>query len=378
MNLRFGVKIYDNDWFLRHRLSATETADLLAKWGVTYVIAQSKFLPMPNSAVTSAVSDEDRRAYEALDDVAFREELRRRGISYFACLNICFDPAFTEAHPELTAIDQHGQPMQQQDWYLGIPADREENLQHKIALLRRGVAALKPDAVHLGFIRWPGFWETWLEGDDRAAKPEYCFSSRTIDAFNRDQGFSIPTGDPIAAAKIIRDRQRRAWTTWKCSRTVAAIARIRQELASVQAGLEYSINTLPFFRSDFDNAVEEVFGQDIAALSSVVDTFEVMAYHQILARSPDWPAAVATDIRQRSGGRRAICTLQARALYLEGMHAGKGRTSDLTSQELEAALNALEAASVDGVCIFTFTDLLDLRESAKGRAMLAALSAFRR
>ena len=377
MDLRFGVKIYDNDWFLRHKLSAAAAADLLAEWGVSYVIAQSKFLPMPNSAVTSAVTEEDRKAYEALDDVAFREQLRGRGIAYFACLNICFDPAFSEAHPELAAIDQHGQPMQQQDWYLGIPPDREENLQHKIALLRRGVAALKPDAVHLGFIRWPGFWETWLEGDDRAAKPEYCFSSRTIGAFNQDQGLSIPTGDPIAAAKIIRDRHRQAWTTWKCSRTVAAIARIRQELASVQAGLEYSINTLPFFRTDFDNAVEEVFGQNIAALSSVVDTFEVMAYHQILARPPSWPASVATNIKQRSG-RKAICTLQARALYLEGMHAGKGRTSDLTSQELEAALNALEAASVDGVCIFTFTDLLDLRASEKGLAMLAALSAFRR
>jgi len=377
VDLRFGVKIYDNDWFLRHRLSETQTADLLAEWGVTYVIAQSKFLPMPNSAVTSAVTEDDRKAYEALDDVAFREELRQRGIAYIACLNICFDPAFSAGHPELAAIDQHGQPMRQQDWYLGIPPDREENLLHKIGLLRRGVAALKPDAIHLGFIRWPGFWETWLQGDDRATKPEYCFSSRTIGAFNRDQGLSVPVDDPIAAAKIIQEQHRQAWTTWKCGQTVAAIARIRQALATVQAGLEYSINTLPFFRADFGNAVEEVFGQDIAVLSSVVDTFEVMAYHQILARSPDWPAAVAADIRRRSG-RKAICTLQARALYLEGMHAGKGRTSELTAEELKAALAALEASAVDGVCIFTFTDLLDFRESEKGRTMLAALHAFRR
>lgn len=37
--------------------------------GITYVIAQSKYLPMPNSAVTSSVPEVDRQAYEALDDV---------------------------------------------------------------------------------------------------------------------------------------------------------------------------------------------------------------------------------------------------------------------------------------------------------------------
>ena len=376
VNLRFGVKIYDNDWFLRHRMSAVQAADVLAGWGVTYVIAQSKFLPMSNSAVESAIAEADRQAYDALDDVAFRKLFGERGIAYFACLNICFDPAFSDAHPGLVAIDQSGRPARQEDWYIGLPPDREENLAHKIDLLRRGVAALKPDAVHLGFIRWPGFWETWLPGDVRSEKSEYCFSSRTVGAFNRDLGLAVDTAHPVVSARIIRERHRQAWTDWKCAKTVEAIAKIRQELASVQAGLQYSINTLPFFRSDFDNAVEEVFGQNIAALSSVVDIFEVMAYHQILMKPPTWPAAIAEDIKARSG-RKAICTVQARALYLEGMHASRGRKSDLTAEEFKLALNALETADVEGVCVFTFTDLLDMLGSEKGEAMLAGLKAFR-
>jgi len=376
VDLRFGVKIYDNDWFLRHRMSPAEAADLLAAWGVTYVIAQSRFLPMSNSAVASAVADADRGAYGGLDDVAFRALLRERGIAYLACLNICFDPAFSAAHPGLAAIDQRGRPAEQVDWYIGLPPDREENLDHKIGLLRRGVAELKPDAVHLGFIRWPGFWETWLPGDARADKPDYCFSRRTVEAFGRDLGLDLPAGDPVAAAGVIGAQHRQAWTRWKCGRTVAAIARIRRELAAVRDGLHYSINTLPFFRADFDNAVEEVFGQDIAALAEVVDVFEVMAYHQILARPPAWPAAVAADIKARSG-RRAICTLQGRALYLDGMHAGNGRESELTAAAFGQALDALEPTAVDGVCVFTFTDLLDRAGSADGAAMLARLAAFR-
>ncbi len=376
MDLRFGVKIYDNDWFLRHRMSAVQAADLLAQWGVTYVIAQSKFLPMSNSAVASAVTDDDRKAYDALDDVAFRELLRERGIAYFACLNICFDPAFSASHPELAAIDQWGRPARQEDWYIGLPPDREENIAHKIDLLRRGVAALKPDAVHLGFIRWPGFWETWLPGDRRAEKPEYCFSARTVNAFNRDLGLAVPADVPTVAARIILERHRQAWIDWKCARTVSAIAHIRHELAAVQDSLKYSINTLPFFRTDFDNAVEEVFGQNIATLASVVDIFEVMAYHQILARPPQWPAEVTNDIRKRSGNE-AICTLQAKALYLEGMHAGRGRKSELSAAEFAQALSALAESNASGVCVFTFTDLLDMRGNETGQAMLAALKSFR-
>lgn len=376
-DLRFGVKIYDNDWFLRHGLSAVQAADLLSEWGVTYVIAQSKFLPMPDSAVTSLVSEKDRSAYEALDDKQFRRLLGERDIAYFAVLNICFDPAFSSKHPELSAIDQHGMPIIQQDWYLGIPPDRKQNLAHKISLLERAVEELQPDAIHLGFIRWPGFWETWLDGDRRADKPEYCFSAETIARFNADTGCDIPIADPKSAATTIFTDHRRAWTDWKCDQVVKAIEEIRRALAPLKAGLEYSINTLPFLRSDFGGAVEEVFGQDVVKLASVVDIFEVMAYHQILAKSPEWPTGVATDIIRRSG-QKAICTLQARALYLEGMHAERGRARDISAAEFADALAATEASPVEGVCIFTFTDLLDLRSTPSGDAMLAVLKSYRR
>ncbi|MGH6859161.1 MAG: hypothetical protein ACRECY_02830 [Phyllobacterium sp.] len=377
MDLRFGVKIYDNNWFLKHRLTPEQTADLLADWGATYVIAQSKFLPMPNSAVTSAVSAADRNAYDDLDDVKFRKLLEARGIAYFACLNICFDPYFSDANPRALGVDQWGEAGVQKDWYVGMPPVHEENLDHKIRILEKGVSALQPDAVHLGFIRWPGFWETWLEGDHRSKKPEYCFSAATVDRFNRETGHDIPTSDPATSASIVFKHHRTAWTEWKCERTVSAITRIRQALAPVKSSLKYSINTLPFFCSDFDNAVEEVFGQNMSMLASVVDVFEVMAYHQILARPESWPAEVATDIIRRSG-QKAICTLQGNALYLEGMHASRKRSSTITANEFARILKALEPSPIEGVCIFTFTDLLDMRDTHKGRQMIESLKKFRR
>lgn len=377
INLRSGVKIYDNDWFIRHGLAPEEAADLLARWNVTYVIAQSRLLPMQDSAVSSAVTPAQQARYAALDDLAFRQALAERGIAYFAVLNIGFDPDFARRHPALLPIDQFGRRAVLDDWYIGLPPIRAANTAHKIGLLTRAVAELAPDGVHLGFVRWPGFWETWLPGDDPAAKAHYCFAPETIAAFTAETGIALPGDDPAAAAAQAEGPHRAAWTAWKCRQTVAQIGAIRAAIEAVRPGLPIAINTLPFFRDEFDGAVETVFGQDIAALRAVVDIFEVMAYHQILRRPADWPGRIAADILGRSAGRAAICTIQGRALYLEGQHAGRGRAGEITAAEFGACLDGIAASPAQGVCVFTFTDLLDLRGTAQGEAMLAHLGAFR-
>jgi hypothetical protein len=159
---RVGMKIYDNVWYLRHRLEPEQAADILAGMGVTYVMAQSKMLPMQDTAIESEVTPEQAARFATLDDRAFRDALGARGIAYFCSLNIGFDPKFIAAHPELLPTDQFGRREGKTDWYIALPPDRRQNVAHKIGLLEPAVSALQPDGVHLGFIRWPGFWEIWL------------------------------------------------------------------------------------------------------------------------------------------------------------------------------------------------------------------------
>lgn len=377
-DLRLGMKIYDNSWFLRHALEPEEAADFLADMGVTFVITQSQYLPMADSAVESAVQPEEAERYARIDDIGFRRALRDRGIGYFACLNIGFDPGFAKVHPELLPLDQFGRTMAQQDWYIGMSPDRTENLDHKAGLLARATAALDPDGVHLGFIRWPGFWETWLPDVQRARMPEYGFDTATLERFCAASGADLPTADPLRSAARIHALYRPAWRDWKCATTLSAIAGLRAAVHAVRPGIPFAINTLPFFRADFDNAVEEVFGQDIAGLSKVVEVFEVMAYHQIMGRTPDWPAAVATDILARARGRKAVCTLQADALYLNGMHKGRGRRTQLDDEEFAQAIDTVEASPVDGLCVFTFSDFLTMRGTEQGDRKIARLRRFRR
>ena len=374
---RVGMKIYDNVWYLRHRLEPEQAADILAGMGVTYVMAQSKILPMQDTAIESEVTPEQAARFATLDDRAFRDALAARGIAYFCSLNIGFDPKFIAAHPDLLPTDQFGRREEKTDWYIALPPDRQENIAQKIGLLEPAVRALQPDGVHLGFIRWPGFWEIWLPDVDRAEMPDYCYGPETLSRFAADTGVDIPTGDPVAAARLIRDRHRDAWRDWKCGVTMQAVGAIRAAVTAIKPDVKIAINTLPFFLDDFDNAVEEVFGQSPARLAPVSDVFEVMAYHQILRRDSAWPAAVASDIKRRSG-KTTVCTIQGGALYLNGMHAGRGRAEIITTDEFINAIDAVEATDVDGLCVFTFTDFLDMRDTADGRRRIERLKTFRR
>lgn len=374
---RVGMKIYDNVWYLRQGLEPDEAADILAGMGVTYVLAQSRLLPMQDTAIQSEVTPAEAARYATLDDRAFRDALRARGIAYFASINIGFDPSFIAGHPHLLPIDQFGRREAKTDWYIALPPDRRENIADKIARLEAAVRALEPDGVHLGFIRWPGFWEIWLADVDRADMPDYCYGRETLSRFSADTDIDLPTGDPVAAARLIEATHKSAWRDWKCEMTKRAVGSIRTALTAIKPDIRIAINTLPFFLADFDNAVEEVFGQSPSRLGEVADVFEVMAYHQILRRDPSWPAAIGSDIKRRSGST-TVCTVQGSALYLNGMHANRGRAATISTDEFIQTVDGVEEAAVDGVCVFTFTDFLDMRHSEDGRRRIDRLRNFRR
>jgi hypothetical protein len=374
---RVGMKIYDNVWYIKYRLEAEQAADILAGMGVTYVMAQGRLLPMQDTAINSEVSPEDAARLATLDDRKFRDALAARGIAYFASLNIGFDPNFIRIHPELLPIDQFGRREEKVDWYIGLPPDRDANIDHKATMLEAAVRALEPDGVHLGFIRWPGFWEIWLPDVARRDMPDYCYSAETLTRFNAASGNNIPTGDPVAAARLIATHHRARWRDWKCGVTNHAVGTIRKRITAIKPDIKIAINTLPFFREDFENVGEEVFGQSPSRLPEVADVFEVMTYHQILARDAAWPAAIGADVKRRSRST-TVCTIQGGALYLEGMHANRGRKLTISTEEFIDIIDRIEKTDVDGLCVFTFTDFLELRGNADGRRRIDRLKSFRK
>jgi hypothetical protein len=243
---RVGMKIYDNAWYVQFGLEPEQAAGILAGMGVTFVLAQSKLLPMQDTAIDSEVTPAQRARFATLDDRAFRDALKVRGIAYYASIHFGFDPKFIAAHPDLLPVDQHGQREEKTDWYIALPPDRRENTEHKIGLLEPAVRALMPDGVHLGFIRWPGFWEIWLPDVKRADMPDFCYGRATLNRFCEDARIDLPVDDPMVAARLIAARHGAAWRDWKCAQTVYAVAAVKGRLAAIKTDIEIAINTLPF------------------------------------------------------------------------------------------------------------------------------------
>jgi hypothetical protein len=352
-----GMKIYDNDWYLRFGLDYGEAASLLADWGVTFVLTQSRLLPMPDSAVKSVVAPEHAARYAGYDDRRFRDALARRGIRYVASCLMMFDPDALVADPSLTAVDAQGCEQPKLDWYIGIPPIRAQHVAAKIARIEAAVRALEPDGLHLGFMRWPGFWELWMPHHQSGDFPDYSYDPQTLRAFEAASGVALPSHDAAPAAAWIAANARTAWIDWKCSVTVDVVRRVRDAARAIKPDVQIVLNTLPFGLTDYDNAATKTFGQHFERLAPVVDVYEVMAYHQILKRPVTWPAAIGTQIKQRTA-RKTVCTLQAAPLYLEGMHAAEGRSATLDAAELAAASGHVARSPVDGQVFFLWSDFL--------------------
>ena len=353
-----GMKIYDSDWFLKYELGYQDAARCLRDWGITFVLAQSRLLPMPDSAVESEAPPELADRYAIYDDRRFRDALAREGIEYWATVCMFFDPKALVADPSLRPVGSDGRPMQKVDWYIGIPPSMDGFVSQKTAAIERAVRELEPEGVFLSFTRWPGFWELWMPHHTRRDFPEYSYDLHTLDRFVRETGVNLPTRDPTEAASWIEVHAREAWTSWKCQIVVDVVRQVKEACHRIRPGIQIMLNTLPFGAGDFEGAQEEVFGQRIEALADVVDVFEVMTYHQILKRPTSWFSSIGEEVKNRAG-RKTVCTLQARPLYLDGIYAKDNRSPTLDAEEFAEAVSAVENSSVDGIVVFVWSDLLE-------------------
>jgi len=358
-NFDVGMKNYDNDWFLRYGLSYQDAARCLSDWGVTFIMTQSRYIPMPDSAVESEVKPSLDERYSALDEREFRDALRKEGIECWITVCMFFDPYAMDREPSLIPIGSDGKPMKKIDWYIGIAPSMDKYIELKTFAIAEAVKALDPDGIFMSFTRWPGFWELWTPDRSRADFPEYSFDPYTLDRFSHETGVTIPNLDPVKAYEWIEANVREVWTSWKCKLVKDTIRLVKDTCCQIKPGTRIMLNMLPFGSNYFENAQETTFGQNLEELSEVVDIFEVMTYHQILKRPIDWIPAIGTEVKQRTG-RKTICTLQARPLYLDGIHARENRSPAIDVNEFSEAVQAIEASNLDGIVVFVWSDLLEM------------------
>jgi hypothetical protein len=74
-NFPIGMKIYDNNWHIKHGFEPAAIADFMAEMGVNFVITQSSFLPMQDNAIINSSTLEMTTHNKHLHDLEFANEL---------------------------------------------------------------------------------------------------------------------------------------------------------------------------------------------------------------------------------------------------------------------------------------------------------------
>ncbi|MBI9044968.1 MAG: hypothetical protein JEZ06_10810 [Anaerolineaceae bacterium] len=352
-----GVKIYDYDWLEKYCLSPKKAARVLKDWGVNFVLVKSDFIKKPIAEFEEkAHSDDESKNYFEID-LEFRKALAEEGIDYWITVCTFYNKKAIEKKPGLRPVGSDGLPMEKQDWYIGIAPSTDSYVQNQVEQIEFAVQKLEPDGVFLSFTRWPGFWELWMPDHKRRDFPEYCYDQSTLARFKKDTGIRVPHAEPKNAAEWIDKNVREQWTAWKCDIVADVVRKVKLACRNKMPDVEIMLNTLPFTSSNYDNAREKVFGQDIELLKENVEVFEVMTYHQILNRPVDWMPVAGIEVKTRVE-KKTVCTIQAEPIYLEGMYAKDNRSPILDDNEFSAALHSIESAGLDGVVIFTWSDLL--------------------
>lgn len=357
MGFLVGMKIYTLDWYLKYNLSYSEAAKKLREQGIGLVLAQSKYLPMADTAVKSEAPPEQQKRLDAYDDRLFREALAEEGVEYWAACNLFFDPRTMERHGNVS-VDDLGRTAKVVDWYIGACPTCDDYVEDKIQAIEGAIEALRPDGVFLAFCRFPGFWETWLPDTRREDWREYCFCPRCLARFQDATGVAVSPRAGQSPGQWIMQNAQEQWVEWKGDVIRDIIAGIKGRANKIRPGTRIMLNSLPLDTAHFGQASREVFGQDWRKLAEVVDVFEVMTYHQILKRPVEWIASAGAEIKQATN-RKVVCTIQAKGMYLQGMHAGKGRQLSVSPEEFGSALRSVKGAGLDGAIVFLWTDFLE-------------------
>lgn len=364
-----ATKLYGLDWWPEVSSDPyQECADALQEAGVNVVLAQNYLDPLPGSDV------EQGSPPVGYDDRWLREKLRSRGIKIFEATAVFFQPRAYDSLPHLRPVDAAGAPQPRVDWYVGLCPSSEAYIEERAKLLQRVARQLEPDGLFLSFIRFPGFWETWVPGVDRGKIPEYCYCQRCLSRFSQETGHRVPRDAPSAAA-LLQGELRAAWTGWKCNLVAGVVGHLRQAVREVIPDIELMVNLVPFSKEELGGAVEELLGQRVESLTPFVELFEVMVYHQILKRDPrKWIPKLVADLRSRTD-RSLVPCLQVRPTYLEGHHASARRRSMIGPEEFESCVEAVQSSGAGNIATYHWTDLL-LEDKASAGAFSAALRGF--
>ncbi len=215
--------------------------------------------------------------------------VRESGMRFIAGLSAFSDHAngnaLLKTRPDLHPIDETGRPRPRIEWYIGVTPTIADHRESRARAAEAIVREHEVDGLMLDFVRWPLHWELELRPD--APRPAASsFDPVTLDDFQRWRGAALPpdADGPASAAAWILRHARDEWTAYRCAVVTAFVDEVARRVRAIRPDVMLGAFVVPLPPAELAEAV----GQDVAALSRIVDLLAPMTYHAILHRDPAW------------------------------------------------------------------------------------------
>ena len=298
-----------------------------------------------NLKITDAFAKDDLFAKEV-----FRNEINKTDIKSWLIAQVFFwdnNNLYTD-HKEDMSILENGKVAKPEikqgweDWYNWLEMASPSNSSYKKRTIDRIVSQVKefnPDGLSLDFIRYFVFWELTAPGTDPASIPDACFSKESISDFKSYAGITIPDFNTTQElADFIHKNYQQKWTQFKCAQITKMITDIISAVKQIKPDISINVHIVPWRGSDFNNGLKRIAGQDIAAISQIVDMLSPMTYAKMTGNSATWINRVTADIAaHRKKNIPVVPAIAAEPMY---------NTGEISDEEFEQyVINALKAPS---------------------------------
>lgn len=219
------------------------------------------------------------------ENVELVEQLRKAGIKVFVEISFFVGEKWWQEFPASRPVRDDGRLLEKEEWYAGVNPTDPDVFQAVLKKVEKIINTNRIDGIWLDFFRWPCHWES---PDPNLYQTS--FDDRTIDLFLKEKQIILPDHiqNSVERNQWILNNKLELWTEFKCDKIVELAERVNKFVKSQKSDILIGLFHVPWTNEDFDGAMREIVGQDLARLSPYIDIFSPMVYHAMCGKSPQW------------------------------------------------------------------------------------------
>jgi len=300
-------------------------------------------------------------------DAAEIERLHKHGVRVFAEFNSMHHAAYLKEHPDAAPIGPDGRPSPPPEGWQGVSPFHAAYRRERMDEFRRVLTEFEIDGIWLDYHHAHAAWE---RADPKL--PDTDFSPAALAGFTKQTGLKLPA-DVAAAARILLDEEREAWTRFRCDTFTDWVREYRAIVDEVRPTALLGTFHCPWSPEENAGAIRHKLAIDLVAQAPYLDVFSIMPYHARFGHAQD-TAWIARQTRRLG-----------ELLGIEGKPAEKKQIWPIVQltdwgervplEQVEPVLEQAAFRPATGVMGFHWNNLV--KEWAKVEAVGRAYRAFR-